>query len=614
MSQFLYPYIDFRSLYTGGVQGQDEVNVSKAQHQENSSPEKGNDDSIESPSQEKLFEMSDDDENPNISDSRENSSMSSLIQQHILGTHRNSERIWNEILRLGSPSSNDSNETIESSEEKEFWKHIFTGNQNLTSKSEINSEFHHRSSQVKLFLAHKNPSLNINESQNDIITYNYFKSMSIPYIKLSLISQGKYKLEYAANIIRNRDYSIQAALPLAPTSFVAYYEVRILSLALESKVTIGLAKKNFSSNLEPGWVEGSIGYNSTDGCILLGNRSVVELNSKFGMGDVIGCGIRWRQNSKLDESDFPLEAFFTKNGVIVYEGIKRNFENIFPTIAMNRAKIQISFNQDECSFKKELQSMEITELSKAKISILEQEIQEKTIRSIIREYLIHEGYIETLEAFENTSNSDIGNDSFKLTEEMKIKLAIRNTISNLIINGKISEAISMIQELDPTFFTNHLTTEMILNYQLFIEYIREKRIQEALIFLQQKISKYSTNTFGYNNLTSEMSFGYDINLFIPPIHEITGLIAYVNPEQSPLRMLLDHDRRVMISELVKCQLKVTLGFANSERENSSVIEKLLRQLLVTFSIAFHQHVEKEKETQSNQSIFEFLGFEISGNR
>lgn len=98
------------------------------------------------------------------------------------------------------------------------------------------------------------------------------------------------------------DFSIQATLPLVP-SLVNYFEISIISSASTTTIVIGLSSRPYPSFRLPGWNRNSFAFHGDDGNLYCNNPyDGVSYERSFGVGDVVGCGIKNRT------------LYFTKNG------------------------------------------------------------------------------------------------------------------------------------------------------------------------------------------------------------------------------------------------------------------------------------------------------------
>ena len=126
------------------------------------------------------------------------------------------------------------------------------------------------------------------------------------------------------------------------TKALPYFEVTIDNLGHEGAIGIGLAPKDYRLDCMPGWLPGSVGYHSNDGCLFEGTgfgRRVYETGS---LGVTLGCGVDYSKNSKNE-----FAVYFTHDG-------KRQEhestlacprEGLFPTIALLKWGDEITFTR-----------------------------------------------------------------------------------------------------------------------------------------------------------------------------------------------------------------------------------------------------------------------------
>lgn len=100
----------------------------------------------------------------------------------------------------------------------------------------------------------------------------------------------------------------------------------------------------------------SLGYHSDDGTVRHGHSFNARVTvSTFGEGDVVGCGINFR-----DSEVFPLfqqcisrQVFFTRNAeflvAVFVPGVVKSLTNWYPTVSTDRAgdKVEFNFGQKE---------------------------------------------------------------------------------------------------------------------------------------------------------------------------------------------------------------------------------------------------------------------------
>jgi hypothetical protein len=133
---------------------------------------------------------------------------------------------------------------------------------------------------------------------------------------------------------------------------VAYYEVIIKKSETINNghqfeddntrecIAIGLSSSKFERvKMLPGWDIHSYGYHSDDGGIYHGvGRQLSQFGPSFGLGDIVGCGIDYRDHS----------IFYTLNGNFLGKAFKNIQTGIefFPTIGID-ANVTVEFNYGE---------------------------------------------------------------------------------------------------------------------------------------------------------------------------------------------------------------------------------------------------------------------------
>lgn len=208
---------------------------------------------------------------------------------------------------------------------------------------------------------------------------------------------------------------------------------------------------------------------------------------------------------------------------------------------------------------------------------------QETVHSLIYQYLIHNCYGETAQAFrlssgadslspttpeytvvqeevddmdiddadeptnvwmqEQTSFSNTGKYSDLNSNAVKT-LAIRKKLRQFIISGSILEAIEHCEQIFPSLLTmsdpKNIDVLFLLRTQQFIELVKQSA-PTALQFAQE----------GRILLTLEFGLFVTSNVkYSQQLQDIIALIAYPNPHQSPISHLLTQSRRETVSDAV----------------------------------------------------------------
>ena len=114
-------------------------------------------------------------------------------------------------------------------------------------------------------------------------------------------------------------------------------------------IAVGLSSSKFSADCRlPGWDSESYGYHGDDGGLFHGNgRQISEYGTRFGIGDIVGCGINYKTKT----------IFFTLTGVHLGDAFHNVSGILYPTVGID-AQVNITFNFGRKPFKFQLNSPE----------------------------------------------------------------------------------------------------------------------------------------------------------------------------------------------------------------------------------------------------------------
>lgn len=112
-------------------------------------------------------------------------------------------------------------------------------------------------------------------------------------------------------------------------------------------------------------------------------------------------------------------------------------------------------------------------------------INRQTMNKLVLNYLIIEGYKDAVEKFIKETGLKAEYDSDLLNKRMKIR--------NLIMTGKIDEAINEINDINSEILENNPHIHFELQKQKLIEIIKQNKIEDALTFAQNKLFPITQN-------------------------------------------------------------------------------------------------------------------------
>ncbi|XP_041466861.1 SPRY domain-containing protein 3-like [Lytechinus variegatus] len=82
-----------------------------------------------------------------------------------------------------------------------------------------------------------------------------------------------------------------------------YFELEIIDPGRSCYVALGVTRKDYPTNMHPGWDRGSIAYHADDGKIFTGHGVGNPFGPKCHKGDIMGCGIMFPRDYQADSDD-----------------------------------------------------------------------------------------------------------------------------------------------------------------------------------------------------------------------------------------------------------------------------------------------------------------------
>ncbi|EYU22806.1 hypothetical protein MIMGU_mgv1a005806mg [Erythranthe guttata] len=381
----------------------------------------------------------------------------------------------------------------------------------------------------------------------------------------SVVGADKLSLTYPNDQLHGHDVGVvQANCPAPSKRLVYYFEISVKHAGVKGQIAIGFTTSAFRLRRQPGWEANSCGYHGDDGRLDRGHGKGDVCGPPYTAGDTVGGGINYATE----------EFFFTKNGVVIGSVYKDVKGPVYPTVAVHSQNEEVSVNFGQDPFVFDLKAYEAEQRTKQQIKIENTSIPQDASYGIVRSYLQHYGYEETLKLFDidgrNTmppisvipENGDSEEDSISM-----YALKQRNTVRRLIKSGNIDETFSTLQKWYPQIVQDHTSAIcFMLHCQKFIELIRGGKLEEAIVYGRGEFDKFK-----------------DLSGFDDLVKDCAALLAYEDPSRSSVGYLLSESQRELVADAVNAMiLSTNPKMTDVTSCKQSRLERLIRQVTACF--------------------------------
>ncbi|KAL2329412.1 hypothetical protein Fmac_022839 [Flemingia macrophylla] len=374
-----------------------------------------------------------------------------------------------------------------------------------------------------------------------------------------VVSTDKLSVKYTSVNLHGHDVGVIQANKPAPTKRLIYYfEIHVKDAGVKGQIAIGFTSETFKMRRQPGWEANSCGYHGDDGLLYHGHGKGEAFGPTFTSGDVVGAGINFAAQ----------EFFFTKNGQVVGSVNKDMKGPLFPTVAVHSQNEEVHVNFGQKPFTFDLKEFEAQERMKQQLKIEEISVPPNVSYGIVRSYLLHYGYEDTLKSFDVASESTvppiyIAQENRSHEQEITYALNHRKTLRQLIRNGDIDTAFDKLREWYPQIVEDNTSaTCFLLHCQKFIELVRVGALEEAV--------KYGR---------IELTCFFGLPVFEDLVQDCVALLAYEQPLESSVGYLLKDSQREVVADTVNAMiLSTNPNVKESKHCLHSYLERLLRQL------------------------------------
>ncbi|KAF5732798.1 ran-binding protein 10-like [Tripterygium wilfordii] len=374
-----------------------------------------------------------------------------------------------------------------------------------------------------------------------------------------VVSTDKLSVKYTSVNLHGHDVGVvQANKPAPVKRLVYYFEIFVKNAGVKGQIAIGFTSESFKMRRQPGWEANSCGYHGDDGHLYRGQGKGDDFGPTFTTNDTVGGGINYASQ----------EIFFTKNGTIVGTVYKDIKGPLFPTVAVHSQNEEIEVNFGQRPFAFDLKEYEAQERMRQQMTIEKISLLPNVSHVIVRAYLLHYGYEETLDAFDLASKStippiNVPQENGVHEEDMAYALNQRKAIRQLIRNGEVDAAFSKLQEWYPKIVQDEKSaTCFLLHCQKFIELVRVGALEEAVRYGRNELARF----FGLAG-------------FADMVQDCVALLAYEHPQESSVGYLLKDSQRELVADTVNAMiLSTNPRVKNLQGCLHSCLERLLRQL------------------------------------
>ncbi|KVH98664.1 hypothetical protein Ccrd_023107 [Cynara cardunculus var. scolymus] len=330
----------------------------------------------------------------------------------------------------------------------------------------------------------------------------------------SIVLPDKLSVQYPSVNLHGHDVGVvQANCPAPVKRLVYYFEIYVKNAGAKGYVSIGFTTEGFNMRRQPGWEANSFGYHGDDGLLYRGQGKGEAFGPTYSTGDTVGGGINYGSQ----------EFFFTKNGQVVGTVEKDAYE------AAQRAKQQTYIER---------------------ISI-----PQTASYGIVRSYLQHYGYEDTLHVFDVASQSSVppitGIHDNGFNEHGVYALKHRKILRKLIKDGQIDDAFGNLREWYPQTVQDDTSAIcLMLHCQKFIELVRVGHLEEAVDYGRTHFEKfYSLKE--YEDLVKESQLENVADA-------VNAIILSTNPEVKDNRSCLHSYLEKLLRQLTACFLEKRL--------------------------------------------------------
>ncbi|KAG1359830.1 hypothetical protein G6F62_000538 [Rhizopus arrhizus] len=382
---------------------------------------------------------------------------------------------------------------------------------------------------------------------------------------LQLTYQGPGKDDVEAS-------SIKANHSVKKQCGIYYFEVQIVSKGVDGHIGIGLCRNINSLDRLPGWEEHSWGYYGHNGHISSGPGTEKPYGPRFSTGDVVGCGIDFRDMS----------AFYTKNGVHLGTAFKNIKDaNVFPFIGFKTTGEKVMTNFGSKPFKFDVRQYVLNEKrnliediatkpaksSHSQSTVINDAAAKSLADKLVLDYLRHHGYSNSAYALEKRmSVLNKEDESMDEDEPLDIDYIRRQEIRQLVLEGDIDNVIEICNQHYPNVLSENICILFNLKCRKFLNMVQAAAEGKKAA---------ETMTTDYDEYEAEsLVISNNDNCMKKRINTIADVDSF-NCKKKKLRMHTD-DELEPFREVMAYGNELKREYEETAKENSTIKEELTK--------------------------------------
>lgn len=201
-------------------------------------------------------------------------------------------------------------------------------------------------------------------------------------------------------------------------------------------------------------------------------------------------------------------------------------------------------------------------------------VSDNDTHNIVLSYLVHNCFKETVESF-------VACTGMRQPADCLEDIDRRKRIIKFALDGNALKAIELTEQLAPDLLETNKDLLFDLLSLHFVELVCSRKCTEALEFAQKTLTPFGK-----------------VQKYVEKLEDFMALLAYEEPEKSPMFHLLSPDYRQDVADNLN---RAILDHAN--KPNYSSLERLIQQ---TAAVGQHLNQEHGKEVRPPFSLKDFI--------